>query len=103
MISKLVTLYLEKNDYHAVEAHNGKIAKDVFLEYHPCLIILDLMLPYVSGEDFCHWVREEVGNKDVPIIMLSAKAQTEDKIKGLRMGADSYVTKPFNPDELMAH
>lgn len=102
MIRELVRIYLEENGYHVVEAVDGEEAKAAFLQYHPCLIILDLMLPKVSGEQFCHWVREEKGNNEVSIIMLTAKAQTSDKVKGLRMGADSYLTKPFNPDELIA-
>ncbi|MGP4108146.1 response regulator transcription factor [Virgibacillus sp. L01] len=102
MIRELVKIHLEKNDYDVIEAADGEEAKTVFLEYHPCLVILDLMLPKVSGEDFCAWVREQERN-EVSIIMLSAKAKIEDKIEGLKMGADDYVTKPFDPDELMAH
>ncbi|MFB4168554.1 response regulator transcription factor [Virgibacillus sp. JSM 102003] len=102
MIRELVKIHLEKNDYDVIEAADGEEAKGVFLEYHPCLVILDLMLPKVSGEDFCAWVREQERN-EVSIIMLSAKAKIEDKIEGLKMGADDYVTKPFDPDELMAH
>ncbi|RPF55898.1 response regulator transcription factor [Aquisalibacillus elongatus] len=101
MIRRLVKLYLEKNEYHVVEAADGEDAKEVFLHHQPCLIILDLMLPKVSGEEFCEWVRET--EQDVSIIMLSAKAQVDDKISGLRMGADDYITKPFDPNELMAH
>src|SRR5699024_9315190 len=86
-----------------IEAEDGEIAKKLFLEHHPCLIILDLMLPKLSGEEFCKWVREGLNNNDVSIIMLSAKSQVGDKINGLRLGADNYVTKPFNPDELVAH
>lgn len=102
MIRELVKIHLEKNDYDVIEAADGEEAKSAFLEYHPCLVILDLMLPKVSGEDFCTWVREQERN-EVSIIMLSAKAKIEDKIEGLKMGADDYVTKPFDPDELMAH
>lgn len=102
MIRELVKIHLEKNDYDVIEAADGEEAKSVFLEYHPCLVILDLMLPKVSGEDFCTWVREQERN-EVSIIMLSAKAKIEDKIEGLKMGADDYVTKPFDPDELIAH
>src|SRR5690606_27563197 len=74
----------------------------VFLEHHPCLVILDLMLPKVSGEEFCKWVNEQE-HTEASIIMLSAKSRVGDKIAGLNMGADSYITKPFDPDELMAH
>lgn len=101
MIRDLVRIYLEKNNYHVVEAADGEKAKDVFLKHHPCLIILDLMLPKVSGEEFCEWVQKQERN-EVSIIMLSAKARVDDKIVGLKMGADTYVTKPFDPNELMA-
>lgn len=102
MIRNLVKIYLEKNDYLVVEAGDGEEAKDKFIENHPCLIILDLMLPKVSGEEFCEWVRNQE-NRDVSIIMLSAKARVDDKIAGLKMGADTYITKPFDPNELIAH
>lgn len=102
MIRELVGIYLKKADYDVVEAADGETAKDAFLTYHPCLIVLDLMLPKLSGEDFCKWVREQERN-EVSIIMLSAKASTNDKIKGLKIGADDYVAKPFDPDELVAH
>ncbi|MFD1360775.1 response regulator transcription factor [Lentibacillus salinarum] len=102
MIRHLIRLHLEKNQYDVIEAPDGEKAKEAFLEHHPCLVILDLMLPKTSGEEFCQWVHERERN-DVSVIMLSAKARTDDKIAGLRMGADDYVTKPFDPDELMAH
>lgn len=102
MIRQLIKIYLEKEGYHVVEASNGEVAQQHFLTEYPCLIILDLMLPRVSGEAFCKWIRHEQ-QSDIPIIMLSAKARIDDKIAGLKMGADNYVTKPFNPEELMAH
>jgi len=102
MIRELVRLYLEKAGYDAVEAKDGKEAQEVFLETHPCLIILDLMLPKLSGEEFCIWVREQE-HSEVSIIMLSAKTRTDDKINGLKIGADGYLSKPFDPDELIAH
>ncbi|ASK64032.1 DNA-binding response regulator [Virgibacillus phasianinus] len=102
MIRELVSIYLKKADYDVMEAADGEEAKTIFLTWHPCLIVLDLMLPKVSGEDFCTWVRERERN-EVSIIMLSAKARTDDKINGLKMGADDYLTKPFDPDELVAH
>lgn len=100
MIRELIRTYLEKNAYHVVEAEDGLAAKDVFLTYRPCLIILDLMLPKISGEEFCEWVKEQDAN--VSIIMLSAKVHVRDRIKGLEMGADDYMTKPFDPHELIA-
>lgn len=102
MIRELVRIYLEKAGYEVVEAADGEEAKEVFLTRHPCLIVLDLMLPKLSGEEFCTWVRAQERN-EVSIIMLSAKSRTEDKINGLKMGADHYVVKPFEPEELLAH
>lgn len=103
MIRNLIRIYLDKNGYEVIEAGDGETAKQLFLQHHPCLIILDLMLPKISGEQFCHWIREDMNNSEVSIIMLSAKSQVGDKINGLKIGADNYVTKPFNPDELVAH
>lgn len=103
MIRDLIKVYLEKQDYQVVEAEDGQVAKEIYLSHHPCFIILDLMLPHVSGEAFCKWVREEQEDQEVSIIMLTAKSSSRDKIDGLTMGADHYITKPFNPDELMAH
>ncbi|MGM8363894.1 response regulator transcription factor [Virgibacillus sp. W0181] len=102
MIRQLVRMYLEHHEYEVVEAPDGEAAKTAFLTYQPCLIILDLMLPKISGEAFCAWVKEQA-NSEVSIIMLSAKARVDDKVAGLRMGADGYVTKPFDPNELIAN
>ncbi|MBR7553067.1 response regulator transcription factor [Allobacillus sp. GCM10007491] len=99
---KLVKNILLENGYFVVEAADGEEAKEVFLREHPCMIILDLMLPKLSGEEVCQWVRKQERN-EVSIIMLSAKASTEDRINGLRLGADDYLVKPFDPEELLAH
>lgn len=102
MIRELVSIYLEKAGYEVIAAANGEDAKESFRLYQPCLVILDRMLPQISGEELCGWFRSQKRNK-VSIIMLSAKAKTQDKIDGLKMGADDYMTKPFEPDELVAH
>lgn len=102
MIRELVSIYLKKAGYEVFAVADGEQAKDAFLKYHPCLIVLDLMLPKLSGEEFCKWVKDQERN-EVSIIMLSAKVSTNDKINGLKMGADDYLTKPFDPDELVAH
>ncbi|MRG87475.1 response regulator transcription factor [Salinibacillus xinjiangensis] len=101
-IRNLVCIYLEKEGYEVVEASNGEAAKQVYLHHHPCLIILDLQLPKVSGETFCQWLRQDE-KSEVAIIIISNRTSVEDKITALRMGADDYVTKPFEPLELMAH
>ncbi len=102
MIRQLITLYLKNANYDVVEAGDGEEAKQVFKEEQPCLVMLDLMLPNVSGEEVCRWIKDQERN-EVSIIMLSAKARTDDKIAGLKMGADDYITKPFSPDEMVAH
>jgi len=102
MIRELVSIYLKKAGYEVFAVADGEQAKDAFLKHHPCLIVLDLMLPTLSGEDFCYWVKEQERN-EVSVIMLSAKVSTNDIINGLKMGADDYLTKPFDPDELVAH
>ncbi|MBO0994368.1 response regulator transcription factor [Bacillus sp. SD088] len=102
MIRNLIKVYLEKDGYEVIEAADGQEGKVAFLTHHPCLIILDLMLPKLSGEEFCKWVKTQAAN-EVSIIMLSAKTKIDEKINGLKIGADDYLTKPFVPDELLAH
>lgn len=103
MIRNLIRLYLEKNEYDVIEAANGEEAKQLFLQFNPSVVILDLMMPKVTGEEFCTWVRNDIGDAAVSIIMLTAKTQMEDKLTGLEIGADLYLTKPFHPEELIAY
>ncbi|WP_082235277.1 response regulator transcription factor [Halobacillus massiliensis] len=102
-ISNLIKLYLVRDNYQTLQAYDGEEARDLYLKHTPCLIILDLMLPSLSGEEFCRWVKSSEAPEDPAVIMLSAKARVDDKITGLRLGADDYMTKPFSPEELMAH
>lgn len=103
MIRNLIRLYLEKNEYDVIEAADGEEAKQLFLQSNPSVIILDLMMPKVSGEQFCSWIRNDIGDEDVSIIMVTAKTQLDDKLAGLAIGADLYLTKPFHPEELIAY
>lgn len=98
-IRELVRLYLERNGFRCVEADDGAAALKLFSEARPALIILDLMLPVVDGWEVCRRVREE---SDTPIVMLTARDDDQDVVRGLEMGADDYVTKPFSPRELAA-
>lgn len=98
-ISELIALYLEKEGYGTKRVNNGNDAIDVFKSYLPNLVILDLMLPGKDGFDVCKDIRQ-VSN--IPIIMLTAKGETFDKILGLELGADDYVVKPFDTKELTA-
>lgn len=101
MICRLIEIYLQKSGYEVITAQDGVEAQKQFIRHAPCLVILDLMLPKMSGEDFCRWVRQEQ-RSEAAIIMLTAKISGQDRIAGLKMGADDYVTKPFSPEELVA-
>jgi two-component system alkaline phosphatase synthesis response regulator PhoP len=96
---ELVKLYLNRDGYRVFTAYDGMEALRLAQEGHPDLIVLDLMLPGISGLEVCQTIRAD---SDVPIIMLTAKATDQDKLNGLDMGADDYVTKPFSPRELAA-
>ncbi len=95
----LVQSYLTQEGYRVVTAFNGKDALPIAKKEKPDLIILDIMMPEMNGYDFMRAHRSE---HDTPIIMLTAKVEDDDKIIGLELGADDYVTKPFKPRELMA-
>ena len=96
---ELICVYLEKDGYSILPAYDGRQALYLARNKHPGLIILDLMLPRVDGLDVCRILRAE---SRVPIIMLTAKSTEDDKLVGLDLGADDYVTKPFSPRELVA-
>lgn len=98
-IRESVTLNLELDGFEVIEAKTGKEALRRFQNEHFDLIILDLMLPEMNGMDVCEQIR--LTNMKVPILMLTAKGEPEDRIAGLRKGADDYLTKPFHLDELM--
>lgn len=98
-IAEVVKSYLENNGYKVYTAYSGSKAIDTFEKVNPNLIILDLMLPDMSGEDICRIIRKK---SRVPIIMLTAKAEEESILNGLGIGADDYVTKPFSPRQLVA-
>src|SRR5436190_3700638 len=95
----LIRLYLERDGFQALIAHDGRLALDLARQKRPDLIVLDLMLPTVDGLDVCRILRAE---SRVPIIMLTARVTEEDKLLGLNLGADDYITKPFSPRELVA-
>ncbi|MCX7106704.1 MAG: response regulator [Methylococcales bacterium] len=94
---------LEDYDVEFFFAENGEIALDIIREEKPGLVLLDVMMPKMNGFDVCKTVKRDWEMSDVYIIMLTAKGQEYDKDKGLDVGADLYMTKPFNPDEIMAH
>lgn len=98
-IVEVIKAYLMKEGFNVVTAQDGESALKLFQDEEIHLIILDLMLPKISGEEVCTSIRAK---SDVPIIMLTAKANENDKIEGLSIGADDYVTKPFSPKELIS-
>jgi DNA-binding response OmpR family regulator len=98
-IAEVVQQYLERDGHMVVRAATGGAALDAAARRRPDLVILDLGLPDMSGEDVCRRLRE---GSDVPIIMLTARDAEEDLVRGLQLGADDYVTKPFSPRELTA-
>ena len=98
-IIQLAKLYLEREGYRVEGVATGREALDRYHEASPDLIVLDLMLPDIDGFEVCRQIRAE---SDVPVLMLTARKEDIDKIVGLELGADDYLTKPFNPHELVA-
>ncbi|MGD2162596.1 MAG: response regulator transcription factor [Anaerolineales bacterium] len=95
----VVQAYLEQEGYRVVKAYNGREALHVARDEKPDLIILDVMMPEIDGLEFMRLHRKE---DDTPIILLTAKVESDDRVIGLELGADDYVTKPFRPRELLA-
>lgn len=98
-ICELVRLYFEKEGFSVVIANDGNKAMECFASTSPDVVILDVMMPYADGLQVCREIRK---TSQTPIIMLSAKGETFDKVLGLELGADDYVVKPFEPKELIA-
>jgi DNA-binding response OmpR family regulator len=94
--------FLEKEDYRVHVAQDGLTGLELAVKIQPNLILLDLALPKLDGIEVCKQLRADQRLNDVPIIMVTAKGELGDKIEGLELGADDYVTKPFNPQELIA-
>jgi len=100
-IADLVGFNLERAGYSVMKAHDGITGAEVAIRERPDLVILDLMLPGKDGYGVFKELRRDSRSRDIPVIMLTARAQTEDRIQGLEAGADDYLTKPFSPKELM--
>ncbi|MDD5437355.1 MAG: response regulator transcription factor [Candidatus Omnitrophica bacterium] len=101
-IVKMLEYNLKKDGYGTFSARNGEDAIKTAGKEHPDLILLDLMLPGMNGLEVCKILKQDRKAASIPIIMLTAKSQESDKIVGLELGADDYVTKPFSPKELIA-
>lgn len=98
-ICEVINMYLLNGGYETRSAHNGKEAVDLFLDFKPDIVLLDIMLPKMDGIEVLKWIRK---NSEIPVIMLTAKGDTFDKVLALELGADDYIVKPFEPKELMA-
>ncbi len=101
-IRELVKLSLNPNSYRFIEADNGILAVEAAKHQKPELVILDLMMPHMDGIEACTLMKKDQRTKDIPVIILTAKAEDLDKVKGLKCGANDYITKPFYPLELEA-
>jgi len=101
-IREMITFVLEQNGFNSVEAIDIKQAKEKIVEPYPDLILLDWMLPGGSGVKLAKELKQNEYSRNIPIIMLTARADEDDKVKGLDAGVDDYVTKPFSPKELIA-
>src|SRR5262245_8763347 len=99
IVREVVVRYLERDGHEALEAGAVDSARAALEQHSPSLVVLDLMLPGGSGLELCREIRER---SELPVIMLSARADEADRIVGLELGADDYVTKPFSPRELTA-
>lgn len=97
-IARVVKVYLEEAGYHVIHFEKGREAINAAIKERPLLVVLDLMLPDMTGEEVLQEIRE-IG--DVPVILLTAKTAPEERVAGFALGADDYVTKPFNPRELV--
>jgi two-component system, OmpR family, response regulator ResD len=98
-IREVVVQYLRREGYATLEAGDGDTARDLLEREWPSLVVLDLMLPDTDGLTLCRWIRDR---SELPVIMLTARGEEADRIVGLELGADDYVTKPFSPRELVA-
>ena len=98
-ISEVINMYLKSSGYDTRVAFNGRTAKEIYTEYKPDLVLLDVMIPYTDGIDVLKWIRKQ---DNTPVIMITAKGDTFDKVLALELGADDYIVKPFEPKELLA-
>ena len=99
IVREVVVRYLEREGYATLEADDGDGARDLVERESPDLVVLDVMLPRTDGLELCRWIRTR---SELPVIMLTARGEEADRIVGLELGADDYVTKPFSPRELAA-
>jgi DNA-binding response OmpR family regulator len=99
IVREVVVRYLEREGYATLEADRGDVAREILERKTPDLVVLDVMLPGTDGLELCRWIR---ARSELPVILLTARGEEADRIVGLELGADDYVTKPFSPRELAA-
>nr|MBA3348887.1 response regulator [Actinomycetota bacterium] len=99
IVREVVVRYLRREGYTTLEADDGDRARTILERNSPDLVVLDVMLPGTDGLELCRWIRSR---SDLPVILLTARGEEADRIVGLELGADDYVTKPFSPRELAA-
>ena len=99
IVRDVVVRYLERDGHTTLQAPDGTRARELLTAENPDLVVLDVMLPGTDGLELCRWIR---GRSDLPVILLTARGEESDRIVGLELGADDYVTKPFSPRELAA-
>lgn len=100
-IVEMIAARLKANGYEVITAVNGQDALKIIGDDRPDLILLDVMMPPPNGFQVCRQLKDDPNNKDIPIIMLTAKSTESDQFWGMESGADSYITKPYNPEELL--
>jgi DNA-binding response OmpR family regulator len=100
--ANLLEFHLHRRGYHTTVASDGLNALNLSFERHPDLVILDLMLPKLHGFEVCRMLKTSPSTRHIPVFMLTAMASTEDKVQGFNLGADEYMTKPFEVSELLA-
>ena len=101
-IQEMLSFNLEQEGYQVLSCDSGEKGLDLLAKNLPDLVLLDLMLPGIDGLTICRAIRGHADTKHIPIIVLSARADESDRVQGLELGADDYVTKPFSPKELVA-
>jgi len=102
-IRMVVEARLKGNGYEVVTAEDGQMALEKIRTESPDLIILDVVMPPPNGFQVCRTIKDDAGLKHIPIILLTSKSSESDKFWGMESGADAYVTKPYNPEDLLAH
>lgn len=100
-IVHLISLSLNKDKYDVIPAYSAREAEYLLESHTPDIVVLDLMMPGMNGYEFCDLLKHNPGTKDTPVLILSAKSQMHDKLEAIEVGADDYLTKPFDPMELI--